>query len=392
MIGLAQVSNIDTLYASVLVDNYASVAKSLCEDLQARLESRFVTRSKAPEYISLGGVSFQCVQGVYSWSYGLKCHDFTIYLANLQNQANINYPLYVEFRQEYLWQEGYENAWLKFISFLEKKCGFRYNTSKISRADLACHTDLPILKEDYLRYLHYDPRCEIVRTGSVPEETEESIMETWGRGETFTGIRVGRGKPLMARIYDKTEEIKIHGKEWFRTIWEQHGLDLKKKISNIEFEIKRDWFRVFGVETVEDLFESLGAIWFFLTKNYLSFRYPDNDRRSRRTICEWWAEIRTATFDFDGSLLSRKKSVELNIYKAISGAMGYITSYAAAIGRPQVDRALMLELLRELDRMAVNREISMSERIKEKQARKLLPVDLDRIFDEWNLHPGVTGR
>ncbi len=376
------ISNIDTLYASVMVENYAEDAEALLKDLQSRLEQMFIMRSRVPEYVELGGVNFEFKNGVYSWSYGLKCNDFSLYFAHPENTAN--YPLYVEFRQEYLWQEGYQKAWDKFLYFLGR-CGFKYVTSKVSRGDLCSHTDSDMLRYQHLQYLHYDPRCEITKSGTLPADAD-SLIETWGKGESYTGIRVGKGKPLMARIYDKTEEIKVSNKLWFHTIWQQYGLD-PKKVINIEFEIKRDWFRDFNIDTVEDLFEKLGSVWYYLTKNYLCFRYHDNERRSRRTICEWWEEIRVATFDFDGSLLSKRRQVELNLDRAISGAMGYITSYAAVLGYNSVDGNVMAELLKSMNQMAYCREISMPERIRKKKMRKLSPVDLDHLFDEFGISP-----
>jgi hypothetical protein len=384
---MALVSNIDTLYASVLVEDYTVVAAALLEDLQEKLEQRFIFRSRTPQYVALGGVNFQCVNGTYSWSYGLKCNDFILYLAHRDNSAN--YPLYVEFRQEYLWQEGHLKAWDKFIVFFQK-CGFKYIKSKISRADLCCHTDLQILDLDNLTYLHFDPRCktykdETFSTKPPQDEDEVDLLEVFSTGNKYTGFRIGKGKPLMARIYDKTEEIKISQKGWFFTIWEQEGLDISKTITNIEFEIKREWFWNFQIDTVEDLFENLGSVWFYLTNNYLSFRYHDNDRRSRRTICEWWQEIRVATFDFDGSLLAKRKQVELNIDKAVYGVFGYATSLAAALGYDHLDKAVLSNLWSYMNRMINARGISPTERIRQKKQRKLSPVDLQKLFEDFGI-------
>lgn len=371
------ITNIDTLYASVNIENYTSDAKVLLEDLQHRLEQKFINRSRAPEYVTLGGIVFEFVNGKYSWSYGLKCDDFSLYLAHHDNKAD--FPMYVEFRQEYMWQEGYRMAWKKFLLFI-KRCGFEYIASKVSRGDPCCHTDADILQYKYLKYLHHDPRCNITKSGTLPAECD-NIIETWGKNEGYTGIRVGKGKPLMARIYDKTEEIKVSKKGWFHTIWKQNKLNTNKVV-NIEFEIKREWFREYGIDSVEDLFDRLGEVWYHLTNNYLCFRYHDNDRRSRRTICEWWEDIRLSSFVFGGSILSKRHQLELNIDKAVSGAMGYITSYAAACGYDSLDQKLINEIFGAMTKMADERDINISERIQHKKMRKISPVDLDMLFDE----------
>lgn len=379
---MALISNIDTLYASVLVEDYTKYAGRLLEELQKKLEERFFSRVRSKDYIDFGGVTFELVNGRYSWSYGLMCNDFTLYLAHHETSAN--YPIYVEFRQEYLWQEGFRRAWEKFLAFI-KKSGFTYVRSKISRADLACHTDLPILNEDYLKYLCVDPRCKnfeytkgMLTAGDYDIKSLE--VEKFGRGKKYTGIRVGMGNPIMARIYDKTEEIKVSQKQWFEYIWKQYGL--KGQIINIEFEIKREWFLDYQVESVEDLFNSLGSIWYRLTKNYLSFRYNDNARRSRRSVCEWWEALRIETFEFDGSLLSKRKQVELNAEKSISGVLGYITSYCAAMGIKNLDNLVMKKILKEIKVMATRKDIDIGDRIKQKKQRKVSPVDLDVLLCE----------
>ena len=104
--------------------------------------------------------------------------------------------------------------------------------TKISRADICVHTDDPILQEEYLQYIYYDPRCEIGSISDMEFTIEDLNNINSGRFDVFkrakegyTGIRVGKGQPLMARIYNKTLEIKSSKKEWFREIW------------------KRSWFR-----------------------------------------------------------------------------------------------------------------------------------------------------
>ncbi len=42
-------------------------------------------------------------------------------------------------------------------------------------------------------------------------------------GRRFTTYQVGKGN-LLARIYDKTNEILISQKEWFKNIWEKTRL------------------------------------------------------------------------------------------------------------------------------------------------------------------------
>ena len=44
---------------------------------------------------------------------------------------------------------------------------------------------------------------------------------------------------MLARIYNKSEEIKTTGKEWFKTIWLDNGWEGKKDVWRIEFQLRR---------------------------------------------------------------------------------------------------------------------------------------------------------
>jgi hypothetical protein len=44
-------------------------------------------------------------------------------------------------------------------------------------------------------------------------------------GRKFSGFFIGKGNPLLARIYNKTLEIKSTSKIWFRTIWKENDWD-----------------------------------------------------------------------------------------------------------------------------------------------------------------------
>ena len=372
------IGNVDTLYFSLQIENYAFAAQKLLTDLQEITTKKYINRSIKVEYYNWGGILFEVTNGRYSWSYGLRCDDFWVFFALPENTSV--FPLYIEFSQEYLWLYGYREAFNRFIEFL-KSCRFYYTESKISRGDVCVHTDLPILKKQYLAYLQYDPRCEvqeITELDFVPGEIGRlDIFKRLEQG--YTGIRVGKGQPLMARIYNKSLEIKHSRKEWFNAIWKDKGLDITKPIINIEYEIKREWFYNRKIDSVEDFFANLGDIWLFLTKNYLSFRLPDNTRRSRRTICPWWENIRINTFDYNGSVLAKRERLEVDKRKSLQGMLGYTISYAAANDKNKLDLGLLYTALLEWkkeDERAVKMygKKSIEQKIAERRNRRLIDL------------------
>lgn len=392
---MAAIGNIDTMYFQVSAENFYTVFASQLKELQGILEYRMKSREHKPIFLTLGKLEMEVTNGRYSWSYGLKCSDFHLFFIGQDSKAGNVMPMYVEFSQQYLWLYGYKKAYARFMDWLREDCGLKGLETKISRADLCVHTDAPILKEEYLENLHYDPRCEVGTITSIEFSAKDlENMNNW-RFDTFkrakegyTGIRVGKGQPLMARIYNKSLEIKNSKKEWFKEIWRNAGLDAEH-VNNIEYEIKREWYNERGIDSVEEFLDKIGDIWLYLTKNYLSFRHKDNTRRSRRSICAWWQEIREETFSYNGSVIARRQMLAINTEKAVEGILGYAVSYAAGTGRKQFDRKMFLELYRqslakEAHYLRENKP-TFPERIKHKSNRGFANLaDPDNLFlDEY---------
>ena len=158
-------------------------------------------------------------------------------------------------------------------------------------------------------------------------------------------------------------------------------------MNNIEFEIKREWFNIRDINTVEDFLEKVGDVWQFLTKNYLSFRLHDNTRRSRRTICDWWQALRDETFFYNGSLIARRKMGEINLDKAVDGMLGYAVSYAAGTKRKNFDLKMFMEVYEKSkikDSYFISEDKpSFPERIKHKSNRGFV-----EIADQENIWAG----
>lgn len=70
------------------------------------------------------------------------------------------------------------------------------------------------------------------------------------------------------------------------------GFDSNQRVLRIEFEINRDGLREFGIQTPEDAFENLGALWAYSTSQWLTLRAPtEDDTRSRWPIDPRWQAV-----------------------------------------------------------------------------------------------------
>jgi hypothetical protein len=79
---------------------------------------------------------------------------------------------------------------------------------------------------------------------------------------------------MLARIYNKTEEIKTTGKDWFKTAWFENGWDGKKDVWRIEFQLRREALKELGIDKVEDIKGNEERLWNYLTNNWLKMNDP----------------------------------------------------------------------------------------------------------------------
>ena len=70
-------------------------------------------------------------------------------------------------------------------------------------------------------------------------------------------------------IYDKTLEVRVHHKEWFHTIWKEHGWDGESQVMRVEFRYDREWLRDMGIDDPYDMLDQVPKMWAYSTKKWL---------------------------------------------------------------------------------------------------------------------------
>ena len=154
-----------------------------------------------------------------------------------------------------------------------------------------------------------------------------------GDGSTISGFSFGRRKTgtVIARIYNKTEEIKFSGKDWMKLIWGS-GWDPLEDVWRIEFEIHSRYFSEIGLGTATLVMSKIGQIWSTLTQMWLTHRDLGEDSNSSRwTISTEWIFVQRCSLVDNFVPLKRIRQVKrlTNLNSLMAGLKGYVTSASA---------------------------------------------------------------
>ena len=165
---------------------------------------------------------------------------------------------------------------------------------------------------------------------------------THNRGRRFSGFTFGQGA-VVARVYNKTLEIKAKGQTWPHAIWK--AIDPDQPVWRVEFQFRREALQAFGVDTVAEALVERQGLWQYGATQWLSLRHqvPGDSNRWRSYVTrEWWA-IQRAEIGSPRSPLVRERMQAACEQKLVEGLGGYATALAAATGvTGDPERALQL--------------------------------------------------
>ena len=151
------------------------------------------------------------------------------------------------------------------------------------------------------------------------------------------------GSNISCQIYNKSAEIKVHNKEWFKPIWEacpDYTPDLT--VWRIEFRIKRKFLATFHLNEAFSVLSQLEVLWKYATVEWL--RYVDlsassDSNKSRLPTHPAWEVIQSAYSSQDATNIPEtqatlvKQARTMAKRKAcIAGAVGYMRSAVALAG------------------------------------------------------------
>ena len=165
-----------------------------------------------------------------------------------------------------------------------------------------------------------------------------SFEEAFTSGRRLTGFMLGKGG-LVARLYDKSEEIRRKGTVWHRDMWPNANPELP--VWRLEFQFRRLVLSDFHLKSIGEVLASRQDLWRYATGTWLSLRRPTRDRQAKH----WpedrvWAAIRAVEIAPASTGVIRRRIEQAREETLIRGLMGYATSLGAVRGQDALRDAL----------------------------------------------------
>ncbi len=113
----------------------------------------------------------------------------------------------------------------------------------------------------------------------------------------FTGWSIGLKSAIACRLYDKTAEILVSDKEYMREFWLECGWDGTAPVWRLEFEVKREAIRQFGLDDMA-IAPLCAALWSHLTHSWLRLATPSqtDSTRARWDTHPMWRRLSVVDF------------------------------------------------------------------------------------------------
>lgn len=306
---------VDTLEFGLLIEDYYLSMSPHLEQFKY-LKDKAQKEGKE-QSIKIGEIELTVhATGQKFYAYRLSCNDFLI--SFMEKEMSFNSPVMVRLLSSFLWSYGVVEAQAIFMKWFST---FSVNVlaTSLSRID-------PSFDTDEMIFTQKDVKGVVTRAKG---KTEHFVNEEYTYGRKFSGFTIGRGKPMLARIYNKTLEVKKSGKTWFHQIWRDNNWDETKDVWRVEYQIRREALKELGIATFESFIEKQNELWAYLTKEWLTLRNPSKDNISRWKLKRKWKLIQEAKNDYVAEPLIRETIKQGNLMRLLDQAAGLLMSVAA---------------------------------------------------------------
>ena len=244
------------------------------------------SKTRKPKLVTLGEEEFLLA------SHGTRSG----YPLLLENEAfsvqcgQFNQPsFFVTFRSIALWHDGLAALHERFLTWAHSMGLHPYQAEKVSRLDYAFDYHLPCLDFDEDNF--------------VSAFVKDNQHRKNGTVQTF---RLGEGE-LILRCYNKSDEIaESSNKIWLYQLWGRQA-----DVWRIEWQVRKEWLRKYGIETVAQLGSHQGSILSFLVNDHTRLCLNSTDaNKSRWPSHPLWIDLKSQVEKLPGLDLVRELNMD----------------------------------------------------------------------------------
>jgi hypothetical protein len=321
------IAGIDTLEVGYCVVRYLLSQKEwdMLEEAKMSAQSTLYDRGTGIKFRGYDFMVLRMGSGRYKYILTNEDIDVRIYV---DARSGEHFPeLKVRFKSQFLWRNGWKDAVTKVDEWL--RMWVDVIEVKISRIDVTVDLigALPTLSVD-LREVVARPR----------KKRAFGTYERYSDGKEPSGYKFGEND-LSCRIYDKTKEINIRGKKWFKHMWKERGWKEDERVTRVEFQCRRKIVRLMQIRTIDDLSLKLPDLWRYLTVEWMTIRIIQCDtHRTRWPIADFWQMVQSSLSYFGEIIgVSRLKQMISSRDILERNLKGFVHSLAALVMKSQVD-------------------------------------------------------
>ena len=241
--------------------------------------------------------------------------------------------IYVQVSSELLTGHGPESA-ISRLRKIVKKLLVKIEEETVSRADI---------------FVDFTTNEKLEDIKSISWITRAKKLAVFRYCDAFTGLVIGQGGDISARIYDKTLEIGESNKYYLKEIWEKRGWDTIQTVWRLEFQLKRVCLKEMSINTFSNLMEKVNSLWVYCSNDWLRLAVKDETvNRTRWMTNPMWEKIQGVRIN-DGNLVGVLREVDKSRVPSdktiFQNGMGYLTSFAAKEGFNIVDSKTVISFL-----------------------------------------------
>lgn len=278
-------------------------------------------------YLNLADHKFEVSpKGSRQFSFQVKDNWFSIQISKSKTSNRSKLPLaYVQISSELLTFTSL-NEILNHLNQIISKIGVITEPPTISRLDLC---------------LDYVPYFDVEDINFRQWRTRASKLNPFYEHRKLTGWQIG-SRGIMARLYNKSLEIKKSKKDYLKPLWGQSGWNGQADVWRMEFQVRREVLKNLGLNYPTQIHELSPSLWKYACTQWLELVKPTSDK----TTCRWpvsdeWKEITQACTSTECESLKRvsKQRIPKDSYLYVNGIAAF-SSFMAREGINDLGEAL----------------------------------------------------